>query len=82
VRDGNIPNCPSDRIGDWHTSQAVRGTGGGKPMSQDGLDLVMVMLFCCAILVPFWRQILVFLLLAVIAVFCVGLYYIVATVYP
>ena len=51
-------------------------------MSQDGIALVMTMFFCCAILVPCWRQILVFLLLAVIAVFCVGVYYILSTVYP
>ena len=51
-------------------------------MSESGIAVVMTMLFCVTILVPFWRQILVFLLLAVIAVFCVGVYYIVHTVYP
>jgi hypothetical protein len=51
-------------------------------MSQNGVAVVMTMLLCAAILVPHWRQVAVFLLFAVTAVFCVGVYYIVATIYP
>ena len=51
-------------------------------MSQTGLAVVMTMLLCAAILVPYWKQVLLFLMLAVTAVFCVGIYHIVATVYP
>ena len=51
-------------------------------MSQPGLDVVVTMLLCAALLAPFWRQVIAFLLLAVVAVFCVGLYVIVTTVYP
>ena len=51
-------------------------------MSQTGLAAVIAMLFCAAILVLYWKQVATLLLLALTAVLCAGVYYIVATFYP
>jgi hypothetical protein len=51
-------------------------------MSQTGIAAVITMLFCAAVLVLYWKQIAALVFFAVTAVFCAGVYYIVATFYP
>jgi hypothetical protein len=47
-------------------------------MSETGIAAVALMLFSVMIVVSYWRQIAIFLLLFVAAVFCCGVYYIVS----
>lgn len=51
-------------------------------MSQTGIAAVITMLFCASVLVLYWKQIAALVFFAVTAVFCTGVYYIVATFYP
>jgi hypothetical protein len=50
-------------------------------MSETGIAAVVIMIFTVFIVVSYWRQILVFLLLVFAAIFCCGVYYIVSTFY-
>ena len=47
-------------------------------MSETGIAAVVLMIFSVMIVVSYWRQIAIFLLLLVAAVFCCGVYYIVS----
>lgn len=51
-------------------------------MSQTGIAAVTTMLIVFAIVVLYWRQVAALLFVAVSTVFCVGVYYIVATFFP
>ena len=47
-------------------------------MSETGIAAVVLMIFSVMIVVSYWRQIAIFLLLLVATVFCCGVYYIVS----
>lgn len=51
-------------------------------MSETGMAIVMMMVVGVLGLAKYWRQIVALLLVAVAAVFCVGVYYIVSILYP
>jgi hypothetical protein len=47
-------------------------------MSETGIAAVVLMIFIVMIVVSYWRQIAIFLLLLFAGVFCCGVYYIVS----
>jgi hypothetical protein len=58
------------------------GTGFGrrKAMSETGITAVLLIIGTVMLVVCFWKQIAMFLLLAAGTVFCVGVYYIVSAI--
>ena len=51
-------------------------------MSEAGMAVVIFVVLAALAVMSYWRQILVSMLSIVFAVFCVGLYSIVATLFP
>ena len=49
-------------------------------MSGTGLAAVMLMIGTVMLVMSFWRQIAVFMLFAIVTVFCFGVYYIISTI--
>ena len=49
-------------------------------MSETGLAAVLLMIGMVMLVMCFWKQIAIFLLFAVVTVFCFGVYYIVSTI--
>lgn len=51
-------------------------------MSETAIAIVVTMMMCAVGMVKYWRQIAAFLLVAIGTVFCIGVYFIVSTLYP
>jgi hypothetical protein len=49
-------------------------------MSEIGLEAVLLMIGMVMLMMCFWKQIAIFLLFAIITVFCFGVYYIASTI--
>jgi hypothetical protein len=49
-------------------------------MSATGLAAVLLMVVIIMLVISYWRQILAFLLCAIVTVFCFGVYYITSTI--
>jgi hypothetical protein len=66
----------------WRADFASCGAqyfGKEEAMSGTGLTAVMLMIGTVMLVVSFWRQIAIFMLFVIVAVFCFGVYYIVRT---
>jgi hypothetical protein len=77
------------RQGNWpHEAARLRLIGlqileGEKgKMSTTGLAAVMLMVLFVALVMTYWRQIAVFVLCVVVAVFCFGIYFILSIIAP
>ena len=67
----------------WRADFASSGAqyfGKEEAMSGTGLTAVMLMIGTVLLVVSFWRQIAIFMLFVIVAVFCFGVYYIVRTI--
>ena len=51
-------------------------------MSENGVAVVAALVMCVVVIALFWRQLVVIIGLGIVVVFCLGLYVIVASIYP
>ena len=66
----------------WSYIRQPVGCREEESMSEVAASVVLALILCVLIVISYWRQIIVTLLLAVFAVFCIGVYHVLALYYP
>jgi uncharacterized membrane protein len=61
-------------------SDPFMASGKGKAMSEAGLGAVLLVIGTVMLVISFWRQILAFILIVFLTIFCCGVYYIVVII--